>query len=507
MQIAAWKPHSPWLDRFFYPLIYRYGAGYTNGVWFHHVGAIITAVLTYVLYVALGLYGAQRLGRSRTVPALASALMVVLVLGWTGSAMEFFLSVWHIPLLLLLPLIAVINSFLPGADHVYTMLPRSEIPAGDPAAVLNANGKEYAIVVAAAGGGIQAAAWTAQVLEGLRETHGPTFDQALRMISGISGGSMGSACYVNWLTRETEVRCPSAAARDSSLDEVAWGLAWPDLLRFLWPTAFGWMIDRAVAMERAWSGNAALESKPPELLPALSEWNQAAHDGCLPALVMNSTMVEVGGPLLLGTSNVNRAVGQPSDRWVDGDELHCIGTRKMDISVVRAARLSATFPYVTPVARPDKANHQPHMIDGGLFDNSGMATLTEWLDQALSTPGSVKRVLVLQLNGFPPSKSKLPTNTRAGWLMQLVAPLVVLINGRTAGQISHGQVEMDLLCKKWEALGIVIEPVIFSFTLDAPPLSWHLMPKQREAIGKAWKFPCPELLAAQDQVSRFLAVP
>ena len=52
------------------------------------------------------------------------------------------------------------------------------------------------VVVTAAGGGIQAAAWTAQVLAGLDRIYGPDFTRSVGLVSGVSGGSVGTMYYM-----------------------------------------------------------------------------------------------------------------------------------------------------------------------------------------------------------------------------------------------------------------------------------------------------------------------
>ena len=173
----------------------------------------------------------------------------------------------------------------------------------------------------------------------------------------------------------------------------------------------------------------------------------------------------------------------------------------------------ATFPFVTPAVRPIQANYGPHMMDGGFFDNYGMATLTEWLDQALeeqaarSRPGNeqVKRVLILQVDGFPPSSFEPPKPPagRGGWLLQLIDPIEILVNVRTAGQVSHRDVEMELLRAKWRARGIAIDDVHFELNNSDAPLSWHLMPTQKAAIADSWTAN-PYVVRARQKVANFL---
>lgn len=202
------------------------GPGYSGHVE-THLTAVLACLLSFLLYAGLGYYGYKVLGKDKMVAALIGPLMAILVLGWAGSAVQFYLGRWHIPLLLLVAFFGWINGFLPWTDHTYNLLPRTPPPAPQPFAVLNARDRSCVIVVAVAGGGIQAAAWSAKVLQELHNDHGAEFDRALCLVSSISGGSTGSAYYIDWLNRGAPPAgvTPFEAAAASSLDEVSWGLA------------------------------------------------------------------------------------------------------------------------------------------------------------------------------------------------------------------------------------------------------------------------------------------
>ena len=500
------------------------GAGY-EGHWADHGFAITVALLALVFYIILGFVGYKRLGTSHTVSALGGPLMAVLVLGWWAAAAQFFLDGGPIPLLAVIVGGGIINTWIPFADHTYEMVDRSKdaAPKPGPYEVLIAGDKKCAILVAAAGGGIQAAAWTAKVLEELDNQHPEKFSKNLTLISSISGGSTGSAIFVNWLAQGAQksgLPSPFEAASNSSLDEASWGLAWPDLLRLFFPWPFHRVIDRAHSLEQAWLGNATNSApnrkQPIGLNAPLSDWNAPVSQGKLPALIMNSTIVETGGPLLLGTSQViPKGI---KTVWMDGDDLHIDENNvSRDIPVVRGARLSATFPFVTPAAKPARALQQPHMVDGGFYDTYGMATLTEWLNQALEEQADrasrqnqapqVTQILVIEINGFPPDDPAVlsPSRTQGGWVKQLVAPILALVNVRSAGQVSHRDIELKLLIEKWQARGITITPANFELADKDAPLSWHLMPTQIENVAKGWNDPCPEVAEAKKTVDNFLA--
>src|SRR5206468_4016372 len=112
---------------------------------------------------------------------------------------------------------------------------------------------DHVIAVAAAGGGIQAAAWTSQVLCGLRQEIGPDFEKSVLVISGTSGGSVGTMFYLRCLESPSGSSEPALAARNSSLEATAWGLAHPDLRNAVLPIKLvSWSgDDRGWALERA----------------------------------------------------------------------------------------------------------------------------------------------------------------------------------------------------------------------------------------------------------------
>ena len=57
------------------------------------------------------------------------------------------------------------------------------------------DGKATMVVIAASGGGIQASAWTAKVLANM-DQQCPAFSESIGLVSGVSGGSVGSMYYV-----------------------------------------------------------------------------------------------------------------------------------------------------------------------------------------------------------------------------------------------------------------------------------------------------------------------
>ena len=472
--------------------------------WPDHIRALSALACTLVLYALVGIYGWSRLGKSRTVPALCSALMLMMMLAWMLSTVAFFFDAWHIPTLLIVGVVGALTAQSNQSDHYYELEPRviDTLPP-DPLNTIAAGNRTRVIVAAANGGGIQAGAWAAQVLYGLHADCQPDFLPSLRMISSVSGGSVGNAFFVNWVA-DNNVKRPDVAAAESSLDEVAWGLAWPDFLRALCPWPFGNLIGRGRAIEKAWCLNSAGDEQTAgHLDKVLSSWNAGVAEGKLPAVVMNATLVESGCRLLLATTRMNKANAAPLAE-VDATDLHTINGTKYDVGIVTAARLSATFPYVTPASRSTGFGPQPHVVDGGYYDNYGMATMVEWLDEALSDARKeTASVLVIQIHGSPLTQNQetqAETKNR-GWFYQAIAPLLALAAVRSAGQVAHNEIELGLLQAKWAAAGIPVHSVTFEFPGEDAPLSWHLTREETDQIRSAW---FDGMKTCRGQVQRFL---
>jgi hypothetical protein len=476
--------------------------------------------------------------------AIVYILLLLTWLCWFLSGLAFFLDKYSIPTVVTLLLYFAAFAWLPASDHYFQL---SAVPAGtDPAfsseyvlAERPHAAERPIILVAANGGGIQSAAWTAQVLTGLTESFATKdqqqrFLESIRLISGVSGGSVGTMFFVN------EIRAPDsgqamsfknvvAEAEETGLEEVVWGLTYPDF----WHAVAPWarsdeLLDRGHALEEAWIKTADTHHSPP-LNVSLLAWNRGVIEGWRPATIFNATLVESGERLQISTSPV-RDTRQP----VASNIQHIAGRQeffdlfKGSIRIATAARLSASFPYVSPAARPtaDAASALApgtadkyaamHVVDGGYFDNSGLCALTEWLQEGLTERENHwketnqqpvnKKILVIQIRGFPNPETNLGQSAakadsdplsivmRRGWFYQLYAPVSTMLGVMGSGQTATNDMEFYLLQKYWAEKHIDISTVIFQpdpsvcKLPDNPiPLSWHLRNQDKDLIDKAWK--------------------
>jgi len=422
----------------------------------------------------------------------------------------------------------VVTSSVPWSDFYYKAIDATQVPRANQQAAIARYAGDAIVVVAASGGGIQAAAWTAQVLTGLQREVGGEFARAIRLISAVSGGSVGAMYFVNEYRdgnppADAELPRIMQRAQESSLDKVAWGVVYPDLLRLITSSGFGW--DRGQALERAWLRRHFTWDNRANIEVGLSQWQEDAKAGRRPGIILNTTVAETGQRLPLATVDLSPTLeGEQTRRWF----YRTLGGK--DIRVVTATRLSAAFPYVSPAARADLSAHLPHVVDGAYYDNYGMASIVEWLDDQLSRPDNrIRRVLVVQIHAAPTPKSwmldavdetrvmepqTLADNIkRRGWFFQIFAPIKALLGVREAAQLSHARVELRLLVERWRGnpgdprlasnpgptpsgtRTVQIQPVVFEFCAkgdarycqEPAPLSWHLNDRERSAIAQSWQ--------------------
>jgi hypothetical protein len=135
--------------------------------------------------------------------------------------------------------------------------------------------------------------------------------------------------------------------------------------------------------------------------------------------------------------------------------------------VSTAARLSATFPYVTPAARASippelecehtgqSAISKYHVVDGAYVDNEGAVTSVDWIDRLLhyyrgrkNNERPFDRVLLLRIQAFPSNvgqASGQAADSASGWRTALIGPLDAMMTVRSASQTERGDLEVGLL--------------------------------------------------------------
>ena len=414
-----------------------------------------SAFAALVLFIAFVLAPLQ-IGPTLGTPAIA----LFAASAWIpfGTTLTFLASRYDFPALIILGLLAILFSAR-NDNHALRTVPAVAGPTGTldqyldewlshrRAEITARNDGRYPVfVVAAAGGGIRAAYWSATVLAALEDEHPGVFSRHTVALSGVSGGSLGIATFLA-LTVQSRGQgvppcqgpnvgplqsCAMAVMSQDFLAPTAGSLLYPDLVqRFLW-----WPIpafDRAVTLEQAWEKAWIDQGLPNERfsMPLEDLW-RGDSDYSLPLLLLNGTVVESG----------HRVVAAPVT--LGGELADTLDLRAGIGSSVRlstAAHLSARFTYVSPPATLHDAhgNVIAHGVDGGYFENSGAATAGEVIlallraadRQNLRERIAPYVILIGNDPGNPPAAA-VAERPPERWLTEVFAPLDALLNARDA---------------------------------------------------------------------------
>ena len=499
-----------------------------------HTFALTQLILSLAVYVALifgKLTDAVTPESSLVVPTAASIVLLLLLNSWGLSALAFFFDRYRVPLVTVLVALTAATSSSARTDYVVeTKASTESYQLATPSKVLSRFSRP--MIVTAAGGGIQAGAWAARVLEGLdeelRKSPGPPLRDRLALVSGVSGGSMGALYYGAYRAAPATA---TAQSLQSSLDEIASALVGTDHLRRVlsWPAR----PDRGAALEHTWAARLPRTGTDDYTLRSWSHkvwaFAQQGDTEPFPAFLFNTTVVETGQPAAFVTTqfpsleyrktyaknlkqsavveSVNRLFELSTDEQPESAD-------DVGLQMATAARLSATFPYVSPATTLKIAASKPyHLVDGGYYDVYGLAAVTQWLDDALEQlkpkpkPEPPLDVVVVIAQGLMKSsddllkgdtktvaKAKEPPVKPQGWAWQLVAPPAAFLATRSFGPWAGGIQSLQLLKAKWALKNVTIRPVLLEYPADtlaaacrAAPLSWKLSEPQQQCIERGWE--------------------
>ncbi|SIO59461.1 Patatin-like phospholipase [Singulisphaera sp. GP187] len=253
--------------------------------------------------------------------------------------------------------------------------------------------KPKLVVVCVSGGAIRAGYWSTVVLSRLENTAElGQFHDHVRMISGASGGMVGASYYVAWLRSGRKFDLPRSIPFQS-LWPVARHITLRDPVKMFLPFRVG--DDRGMALERDWRG---LEDLP------FADLRNDEGAGRLPSLIFSPMTVDDGRRLLISNLDLrrldtptgvppramaqNRAAALSEDETA-GNELRPyslsateyykkFAAQDRGLRLATAARMSATFPFVSPAVNLP-SDPPLRVVDAGYYDNYGVDVAAAWI--------------------------------------------------------------------------------------------------------------------------------
>lgn len=296
-------------------------------------------------------------------------------------------------------------------------------------------------LVAAEGGGIRAAYWTATLLGALQDAN-PQFTDHVYAMSGVSGGSLGIATFASLVkagnanakvdakckleNKFSYQQCAHAFLQNDFLAPVAGRMLYGDLLQRFLPVPFK-AFDRATALELAWqSAWQKLTNTNYFEDEFLTLYKENKDKASVPALFFNTTWVEKGNRVL--SSSVLQ-----DPHFTAVHDLYRITGKQIRLST--AVHNSARFSYVSPAGTvtDGKDNVWGHLVDGGYFENSGTTTLLEVYNAIKDKAGdkwSQLRPVVLMITNDPAQDDEGITDPNP-YANEVRSPIDGLLNTRS----------------------------------------------------------------------------
>ena len=309
-------------------------------------------------------------------------------------------------------------------------------------------------LVAAEGGGIRAAYWTAHVLTTIQQQN-PAFADHCFAISGVSGGGLGAAVFAALLASGK----PTSQLPDAAHRVLAYNFLGPPLgvlfttepVQHLLPV----VPDRAAALEHAWEhGWHAAMGTMVFGAPFLDLWKDG-NPHRVPSLIINGTSVESGERVI--TSNLDVDAG-PTAFLRATDTFNML---RGDLPVSRAVDMGARFAYVSPPGTIVGANGKQHVVDGGYFENSGALAIEEItrVIQAQKEPVQIVIITIQYGSGDDPQFNRV--------FSELLSPVRAVLHARTA-RAAYSSAELRAIT------GVAVVPFTLCGEMYPPPLGWSL---------------------------------
>ncbi len=491
----------------------------------HHFAAIIAIVLAFIFLILVGYIADTRLFQF---PAAASITLFFAVLIAVAGALSLFLHSWSIPLVVLLYL--GINFLYQkevidprnkayglnytnkqqrpvyGKEAIVAMASDSNMAADKEQYISMLNrwkarqrsAKPILYIINTSGGGTRSATFTMNTLQRLDSLFGGKLMEQTFLINGASGGMLGAAYFRELYYQK--VKGANINLQDKRyVADVSKDLLSPLFSSFVTRdmvgpvqkftvNGFEYAKDRGYAFEQKLAENTNhMLSRP------LKYYQQPEAEAIIPTMLFNSVISRDGRKMVISTHPARFLMRQRSDTNhitpVDPDavDFHTFFQHQqpMDLNLLSALRMNATFPYVLPnVWLP--SNPVIDVMDAGLRDNFGqeatlrfIETFKDWLHENTS------KVVLLQMRDGALSDWEKPEGN-GSLLGLLTKPFLILQSNWYKLQDYQQNDQLEYL---FSSYGPQFYRVCFQYEpskKEAPAsLSFHLTGAEKRDIAEA----------------------
>lgn len=295
----------------------------------------------------------------------------------------------------------------------------------------DSSGKPPLVIISVSGGGSRASYWTFRCLQYADSlTHGALFKHNV-FISGASGGMIGAAYWRSVQTQHAlgKITNPYQAYYQNQvgkdlLNAVIFSLACVDLVS---PFNKITVAGRRYSKDRGYAFDKELAANSEGLLDyRLKDYAAYESAGVSPLLLINGTIINDGRRLLFSPQPVSYLTRSASSLGQANPVIDAVdyarffeGQDPMNLSIMSALRMSATFPIVLPVVKMPSAPEMD-LMDAGLRDNFGiessmryLCTFSDWIN---NYAGQVIFLQIRDTREYAPSEGQ-EENSMSGMML------------------------------------------------------------------------------------------
>lgn len=356
--------------------------------------------------------------------------------------------------------------------------------------------KPSLVILNVSGGGQRSSMWTMRVLQTIDSlTEGQLYPK-IHLITGSSGGMFGAAYYreLKYLEGQGEAVYPNQKkylriTSEDMLNPVIFTLAVNDLFFRFKQVKLGehrYKADRGYTFDMRW-----VELTEGLLDEPLVYRKQQEYKAQVPTLILAPTIVGDGRKLLMSSQDLSfltfnkPLAGVGKEKEFDGVEFRRIfeAQEADSLHFATALRLSASFPYITPMVNmPSEPGME--LIDAGVRDNEGLELALRYVyhfqDWIRENTSGVK---IIQIKANRPDTIPIIDN-KSTWINNLLLPLSGVVKSFSNLQIYNKALLMEL---SPEFLEIDLDMYRFSLLAENEDvsLSWHLTEREKHEILKS----------------------
>ncbi len=372
--------------------------------------------------------------------------------------------------------------------------------------------KPILVLLATSGGAYRASFWTALLMDRLIGESGPDgacpgLADHIRVLTGASGGMVAAGYFAvlaaerrlhegvtATLIRDTHDSLALGCARKfpigrDSLSPIVHQMVRGDLWHSFLPRTP--RTDRGQVLERQWRSIHFQGADPDKGNLTFADLRPREANGTAPSLIFSPMLVETGALALMSNLDLG-TLRQRSTRLIDTPEAAMDSSvevfkqfagAQQSVAIAQAARLSATFPYMSPaISLPTDPDRR--VVDAGYYDNYGIDLATgllqdpeiaDWIKEHCAG------VAVIEARAFPSPLPTPPAGRLARALQFLTSPPEALFSARQASQMFRNHQQLHAAARLYD------RDFLRVFTFEAVSdvsMSWYLRFDEVAALAR-----------------------